>query len=96
VQVGKLGYQSSRYARDAWISPFIGSKRWDEVTPVEASEAARDARPPDRRARDVVAYWRRHEDSAADIAVATERDGVWKPELRFHSATDLIELRWRV
>lgn len=31
-----LGYQASRYAWDAWISPFIGSKSWVEVTPADA------------------------------------------------------------
>ncbi len=36
-----LGYQASRYAWDAWISPFIGSKRWDEVTTADA-ERIRD------------------------------------------------------
>ena len=36
-----LGYQASRYAWDAWISPFIGSKSWGEVTPADA-ERIRD------------------------------------------------------
>lgn len=36
-----LGYQASRYAWDAWISPFIGSKSWIEFTPADA-ERIRD------------------------------------------------------
>ena len=36
-----LGYHASRYAWDAWISPFIGAKRWDEVTTADA-ERIRD------------------------------------------------------
>ena len=36
-----LGQQASRYAWDAWISPFIGVKRWTEVTTTDV-EAIRD------------------------------------------------------
>jgi len=36
-----LGYQASRYAWVAWISPFIGTKRWVEVTPAD-TERIRD------------------------------------------------------
>lgn len=36
-----LGRQSSRYAWDTWISPFIGSKCWPEVTTSDA-ERIRD------------------------------------------------------
>jgi integrase len=36
-----LGRQSSRYAWDAWISPFIGSKCWGEVT-ISDAERIRD------------------------------------------------------
>ncbi|MDX2090367.1 MAG: site-specific integrase [Kofleriaceae bacterium] len=48
-----LGYQSSRYAWDAWISPFIGVKAWGEVTPADAERIrdTLDRAMAERRAR---------------------------------------------